>query len=45
SDPLNIETPGTYNLGGIGGIIIIEANGNFNYTPPTDLFGQATLIL
>ena len=42
NDTLNIESPGTYNLGGIGGTIIIEANGNFNYTPPIDLFGQAT---
>ena len=42
NDTLSIESPGTYSLAGIGGTITIEANGEFIYSPPTDIFGEAT---
>ncbi len=41
-DALFVVSPGTFNVGGIGGSININADGTFIYTPPADAFGNAT---
>ncbi len=42
SDPLTVVNPGTFTLGGIGGLITINADGTFVLIPSTDASGQAS---
>jgi hypothetical protein len=35
-------TPGTFTAGGIGGTVVLRADGSFDYTPPADTNGTAT---
>ena len=44
SDTLTVVNPGAFTASGIGGSLIIAADGTFTYTPPADAFGQAGLI-
>ena len=41
NDTLTV-TPGTFAAGGIGGTVVLRADGSFDYTPPADANGLAT---
>lgn len=41
-DALTVEDAGTLTAGGIGGTVVLNADGSFVYTPPTSAHGVAT---
>jgi uncharacterized repeat protein (TIGR01451 family) len=41
-DTFEVESPGTFTAGGIGGSVTTQANGDFSYTPPMNASGVAT---
>ena len=41
-DPIEVNLPGSFTANGIGGDVTIEANGDFTYTPPLNVSGEAT---
>ncbi len=42
-DVLQVANPGPHSVGGIGGSIVINTDGTFDYTPPNDEFGNAVV--
>ncbi len=41
-DPLSVSSPlGAFQIEGLGGQVVLNSNGSFTYTPPTDQFGMA----
>ncbi len=42
-DALSVLNPGEFTAAGIGGLVVLEADGAFAYTPPADAFGLATV--
>ncbi|HJT96916.1 MAG TPA: cadherin-like domain-containing protein, partial [Rhodanobacteraceae bacterium] len=41
-DPILVANAGTLTASGIGGIVVLAADGSFTYTPPADANGEAT---
>ncbi|MEO7433049.1 MAG: Ig-like domain repeat protein [Dokdonella sp.] len=41
-DPLTLVNPGAITAQGIGGTVVLSADGSFTYTPPTNANGTAT---
>ncbi|MEO5625569.1 MAG: kelch repeat-containing protein [Dokdonella sp.] len=41
-DPLSIANPGERTAGGIGGSVLLNANGSFHYSPPPNANGTAS---
>lgn len=41
-DTLTVANPGVQTAGGIGGMVTLNADGSFNYTPPLNTSGTAT---
>jgi hypothetical protein len=42
ADGLSVVNPATFTAGGIGGTVVLRANGSLDYTPPADANGTAT---
>ncbi|MEM7705859.1 MAG: Ig-like domain-containing protein [Pseudomonadota bacterium] len=44
TNPLTVTSTGTFSAQGIGGTVLLQADGSVDYTPPPATVGQATLL-